>query len=303
MSAPFSHDLLNHWVSFAQIRGCIHTHCYLQGTWEITPDFHQENRGVFHLLRKGQCQIITEDNKHYTMVEGDLLFFPKGIEHAVKSRAFNKAIRYPINTETQPFFYLKKTESPRTDIELLCGYFDYSPQSVLINELPSVIQVSVGRGRLEQLSQLIYAEMDTCGMAQKVAVDSLLNYLFIVVLRHFLSQNEHLSRLLTIKDEAIIKLIQAMIASPDEGWTLEKMSAYCFLSRAVFAKRFHQSVGYTPNRFLTQIRISIAMVLIKTTSRTLLDIAVSVGFQSESYFGKTFKSYTGITPGDYRLSK
>lgn len=143
----------------------------------------------------------------------------------------------------------------------------------------------VNKDKLEQMSQLIYLEMNSQLPAKKTAVDSLCSYLFIVVLREVLENNEQLSRLLTIKDEKIIKLINAIIQEPSSHWTLESMSEYCLLSRSVFAKRFREHVGYTPNPFLLKIRV---------------DIAMSFRFQSESYFSKAFKMQRGFKPIEYR---
>lgn len=294
-------DLLDYWIFLSQISGCIHTHCYLQGGWKIKPDFHKDNRGIFHLLRQGECQIISQ-NHSYQLSAGSFLFFPRGMSHCVHSVNKNNTVSYSIQTEKHDFFHVKRTNSPIVETELFCGYFDYAPNSFLINELPDVIQVSVGKGQLDQLSQLIYSEMNSKLPAQKMAIDSLSNFLFIMVLRKVLNQNERLGHLLSIKDEKMIRLVNAIIKNPSKNWTLESMSSYCLLSRSVFAKRFRESVGYTPNHFLVKIRINIAMLLMKTTSKSLLDIALSSGFQSESYFSKAFKAHTELTPNQYRHS-
>lgn len=312
-----AYDMLNHWMSLAQISGCIHTQCHLQGGWQLAPDFQKRHRGVFHLLRKGECQIITDNQDCYHLTAGDFLYFPKGGQHYLSANLpsdSNNINQYQlpterINSQQRGAFQIKtqiKTventnkEDDQAEIELFCGYFDYAPNSLLIEELPDVMQVSIKSGRLEQLGELIYAEMDNNLPAQKTAIDSLCNYLFVVVLRRFLAKNTGFSPLLTLKDEPIIKLITAIIENPADKWTLDNMAQYCYLSRSVFSKRFHEQVGYTPNRFLTQIRLDTAMVLLKTTNRTLLDIAIEVGFQSESYFGKLFKERLQMTPNDYR---
>lgn len=309
-----AYDMLNHWIALAQISGCIHTQCHLQGNWQLTPDFHKRHRGVFHLLRKGECHIVTDRQERYHLTAGDFLYFPKGGQHRLSALSTNAPHQPPTATakivsRQRGAFQIKtqrqsvenpSKDSEQTEIELFCGYFDYAPNSLLIEELPEIMQVSVKAGRLEQLSELIYAEMNNSLPAQKTAIDSLCNYLFVVVLRRFLAHNTRFSPLLTLKDAPIIKLITAIIENPADKWTLDTMAQFCYLSRSVFSKRFHEQVGYTPNRFLTQIRLDTAMVLLKTTNRTVLDIAIEVGFQSESYFGKLFKAHLQMTPNDYR---
>jgi len=58
----------------------------------------------------------------------------------------------------------------------------------------------------------------------------------------------------------------------------------------------------TPNQALVNIRIYNAKKLLTNTSLTCKKIATSVGFTSTSYFSKTFKEYTDMTPTEYRNS-
>ena len=37
-----------------------------------------------------------------------------------------------------------------------------------------------------------------------------------------------------------------------------------------------------------------------TSKKTLSDIAIEVGFNDTFYFIRTFKKFTGLTPGQYR---
>lgn len=42
-----------------------------------------------------------------------------------------------------------------------------------------------------------------------------------------------------------------------------------------------------------------AMELLSTTSMKVAAVARRVGFEDVGYFGKVFRKYTGITPGQY----
>jgi len=45
------------------------------------------------------------------------------------------------------------------------------------------------------------------------------------------------------------------------------------------------------------------MILDDTFKGTMLDIALSCGFNNTANFNKTFRKLTGMTPTDYRMSK
>jgi AraC-like DNA-binding protein len=51
---------------------------------------------------------------------------------------------------------------------------------------------------------------------------------------------------------------------------------------------------------LTQARIQRAIELLAHSSRSVLDVAVEVGFQSQSAFTQAFRRCTGQTPRSFR---
>ena len=48
------------------------------------------------------------------------------------------------------------------------------------------------------------------------------------------------------------------------------------------------------------VRVEEAKRLLNNTDDSLLDIAIGVGFDNQSYFTSVFKKLTGLTPGQYR---
>lgn len=65
---------------------------------------------------------------------------------------------------------------------------------------------------------------------------------------------------------------------------------------------FKQQTGYSPSFYLRRIRIDRAKELLEETSFSVMEIAVMVGYSSNSTFTRAFHSITGITPRDYRDS-
>jgi len=65
---------------------------------------------------------------------------------------------------------------------------------------------------------------------------------------------------------------------------------------------FRKTFGITIMDYLAQHRIAHAQRLLATTNRTVLDIAMEVGFISASRFYATFQKITGQSPRAYRLS-
>lgn len=65
---------------------------------------------------------------------------------------------------------------------------------------------------------------------------------------------------------------------------------------------FKRSVGMTPARLVTLRRIDRAKSLISAGEKSMLEIALEVGFCSQSHFNKVFLKECGVTPATYRKS-
>ena len=52
--------------------------------------------------------------------------------------------------------------------------------------------------------------------------------------------------------------------------------------------------------YLTQRRIGEAKELLKNTAMKMSDIAFEVGYSHQSYFGRKFRQFTGMTPLRFR---
>lgn len=84
-------------------------------------------------------------------------------------------------------------------------------------------------------------------------------------------------------------------------WTVGLLASRVGVSRSVFAQRFHELVGVPPNRYLRQIRLQQAALLMQTDQRSLGQISLMVGYLSEAAFNKAFVREYGVTPGRYRF--
>ena len=54
------------------------------------------------------------------------------------------------------------------------------------------------------------------------------------------------------------------------------------------------------SNYLNKIRIEQSKLLLKNTDSSIVEIAMEVGFEDQSYFSKVFKNLTKMTPKQYR---
>ena len=82
--------------------------------------------------------------------------------------------------------------------------------------------------------------------------------------------------------------------------TLEEVAAYVHLHPSYFSTLFKSSTGSSFKEYLNMVRIEESKRLLSHTDYSIIDIAVAVGFEDQSYFSKVFKKYTGLTPKQFR---
>lgn len=84
--------------------------------------------------------------------------------------------------------------------------------------------------------------------------------------------------------------------------TLEELARVAGLSRMHFAAQFRAAVGVRPHEYLLKRRIERAEDLLKQTAMPLVEVALSVGFQTQSHFTTVFKRFAGDTPRQWRCA-
>lgn len=82
--------------------------------------------------------------------------------------------------------------------------------------------------------------------------------------------------------------------------TLSDMANAAGLSPMHFAAQFRAATGYRPHDYLLLRRLDRAKELMEDASRSMLDIALDVGFHTQAHFTTVFKRLTGKTPTAWR---
>ena len=85
-----------------------------------------------------------------------------------------------------------------------------------------------------------------------------------------------------------------------EDMTLEKMASQIHLSRGQFCRQFQTWTGMTPFCYLNRCRVLNSSQLLAHSSKKISEIASLCGFNSISYFNRTFLKMIGMTPSAYR---
>ncbi len=132
-----------------------------------------------------------------------------------------------------------------------------------------------------------------------VIVQSLLSILLFDVLRDYQSRLRHLSDTAG-RSRAIQRAIDWMDENIGEVFSMLDAAKAAGLSVSHFRHRFQQETGFNPVEYLTRRRITQAKRLLRTSDRSVTEIAYDLGFSTSQYFATVFRKMVGITPREYR---
>lgn len=80
--------------------------------------------------------------------------------------------------------------------------------------------------------------------------------------------------------------------------SLDELAAKCLLSTSQYKQKFKKQVGISPRNFINQQKIELAKSML-LEGKSITDTAMSLGFNTSSYFATVFKRYTFYSPTDF----
>lgn len=129
-------------------------------------------------------------------------------------------------------------------------------------------------------------------------------------IKEVLVQNDNLQRKYqrSALDEQHSSLIAAKIEKAmcegelylDASLSLQKLAKHIFTSPNYISQTLNETLGMNFFDYVNKYRIGAAKRMLEQSNNTVLDIAMSVGFNAKSSFYTAFKKETGQTPSQYR---
>ena len=184
--------------------------------------------------------------------------------------------------------------------------FDAMSLKPITQLLPNLILVKADQAHtlaLHTTLQLLASEMAEQAPGSEVAANRLAEVLFIQTLRaHIASGSEGCKKgwLRAIFDPQIGAALRSIHESVNSTWTVESLAGAAGMSRSAFAVRFKELLGQTPLEYVTEWRMQKAIPLLESDDKKLVEVARSVGYDSDAAFSKAFKRVVGVPPREYR---
>jgi AraC family transcriptional regulator len=157
--------------------------------------------------------------------------------------------------------------------------------------------------QLHQIAMLLLAELNSGGIMGKLYVESLTQALVIHLLRHY---SESAPPIITADKRSLTRnqlqeAINYIHTYLDRNLSLVEVAEVINISPTYFASLFKRATGTSPHQYVIQQRVERAKLMLSKTDLAIADIALQVGFSSQSHLTQQFKRLTGVTPKQVRL--
>jgi AraC family transcriptional regulator len=103
-----------------------------------------------------------------------------------------------------------------------------------------------------------------------------------------------------VSHQRMRQLLEFIETNLDQPLTLDAMAAHVGISPLYLARAFKAAIGQSPHQYVLARRIERAKELLRNTEMPIIDVALSVGFSSQSHLSHWMIRQTGITPAVYR---
>jgi AraC-like DNA-binding protein len=268
--------------------------------------YFPKHQGVkCYAMLSGECWLVVEGVPEPVLLRaGDCFLLPRGLPFQLTTNLALEPVHY-----TLAWSRLSKT-APVPDLTegtryIAGGFFAFTGSHVEMHlqSLPPIVHIrresdkAAMRWSLERMRE----ELRDPQPGGSLIAQQLAYMMLIQALRLHLadSANSGPGWLSALSDKHMSIAIAAMHNSPGHPWTLQSLAERVGMSRSVFALRFRSTVGATPMEYLTRWRMLLAADRLKNSSDGLASIAQSLGYESESAFGKAFRRIMGCSPRQY----
>jgi AraC-like DNA-binding protein len=260
------------------------------------------------MVARGNCWITVDDNSQPRLLTvGDCFcLFAQAHAHTLSDHPHSRAydIQEVVQTKSGHTIHFGGGGVTTTIVGGKLT-FDQASSKPLTDLLPPLIHIRADCAQvlpLQQSLQLLASEAAEGAVGSHLLLQRLADIILIQTIRAHIASDacQKTGWIHAFSDRQIGAALESMHAKIEHPWTVADLAAAAGMSRSAFALRFKEIVGEPPLEYLTRWRIYKAAVLLRQGRKKLIEVANSVGYDSDGAFNKTFKRIVGVTPGEYR---
>jgi AraC-like DNA-binding protein len=313
-------DVLSEVLKVVKLEGAIYYNAEFTAPWSfrappscvLLPHFAPGSSHViiYHLLTEGRGFAALEHGQRLPLAAGDVVIFPHGDAHIIGNGSPVEPVDNEGNLHSILAQGLKLTRAGGGGevTKLVCGYMSCNLQlsRVFLAGLPAILKVNVRDGAggrwLEDSIRFSVSEADASRAGGDAVLAKLSELLFVETLRRYIAElpSEQTGWLAGARDPEVSRALALLHRRPAHRWTIADLAREAGLSRSVLAERFRHYLGEPPMAYLTQWRLQLGAQMLRSSSRSVAEVAAEVGYESEAAFNRAFKREYQVPPARFR---
>lgn len=316
-------DVLSEVLSAVRLEGALFFHGEFSAPW----CFHSSgSRGMepflkppvrhlvmFHFLIEGRAHACLPQGPREELKAGDIVIFPQGDPHFLGNGPPVKAV--------DSFTTFSKHLSDGLKVvryggggeltRFVCGYMACDPHlcETVLAGLPRLMRVRVAdepSGSWIENSIRFSVDQASGGDAgSSLVIEKLSEVLFVETLRRYITTlpADQTGWLAGARDPVIGKALALMHQDPSYPWAVEDLARRIGVSRTRLGERFRHFLGVSPIAYLTDWRLKLGAEKLRSTERSVAEVALDVGYNSEAAFNRAFKRAYSAPPAQFRQQR
>lgn len=241
---------------------------------------------IYYLVEGERIYFVKDQS--YIVNKGDFVFIPPNIIHKTLSSSNYAHERILISFDAS---YIDKMTKGLTEFTWLSLFTETTP----------VIKLPLAKKAMFQELMFRILAVSQEKHSDSVTYVKLLILELLLLLQRFKENNKDDNDIRqSPAQQKVFEIVRYINETYMEDLSLKSISDRFYISPYYLSHIFKSCTGFTFCDYLIQLRVLEAKKLLTQTGLSMTDIAQSVGFDSSTHFGRTFKKASGVTPSDYR---
>lgn len=251
---------------------------YMPYHWHTEYEIIQIISGSFHLTINNETQIYHA---------GDILFITDGYLHGgTPENCVYECIVFDLQV------LMKDNHACSKMIQ------DITSHKILIHTL-----LSEHDPEISTIAANLFSALSGRKVGYEFKTQGYLYQLLGEILEHHLYEQNTFDAMASERLNSIKNVLSYISDNYSKNIKLEQLAKIAGMNEKYFCRYFRSMTERTPIDYLNYYRIECACEMLSTKLISIKEVALSCGFNDESYFIKTFHKYKGITPKQFMTSE
>jgi AraC family transcriptional regulator, L-rhamnose operon transcriptional activator RhaR len=248
-------------------------------------DFHE----LVYVCRGGGVHVI--DQRPYPMLRGDFYLMAPDDVHGYQAPGELGIV----NLLFAPSLFDAATWAQVLELPGLRRYLERDGRPA-----PHKLALAPGHAaEMEGLCESLLTEFAQRGPGWQLAARAVFQRLLVLVSRASAAYGQQPSHE-ELPPGPIAEAVALIHRELERPLRVADLAAAVGLSPNWFGERFRDATGLAVLDYIAKLRLDRARILLEQDADSITGIALRVGFEDPSYFGRCFRRHTGLTPRAYR---